>query len=219
MKRIFITFLLVIESIIAFAQPNNGFRGGINWTYHSNKTFNDTKYYTELGWQFGYAWNIKTYKNLSIRTELMIDKNVVGERWPKYEGIPNGDSDYESGEFIGYGQKSDIDMYYINLPVGINYLFKKRYFITAGYRLSYQVHNNYYSGTYGPKWMHSCYMGGGVHFRYFDVDIRYVIQCNDEVVSTYWTPNEDGTFEDRSQYAGKNNTLQISLTVPLKWRD
>ena len=218
MKKVFFTCLMVMGCVITFAQPNNGFKGGVNRTYHSN-SITDSKFSTEWGWQFGYAWNIKTCKNISIRTELVFEKNALTEQWPDYELIPTEDGNYEVGDFLGYMSKMPRDGYYLNLPLGVNYLFKNRYFATGGYQIGYSL-DDLMGNRVGPKWAHSCFLGAGFHFKYFDVDLRYIMQLNEDTYVTggYWDP-DSGSYSETRSNSGKNNILQISLTVPLKWRD
>lgn len=171
------------------AQPNSGFKGGINWTFHSNTTY-QAEYSPELGWQFGYAWNIKVHNNLSINTELMIDKYAFSEKW------------YNKYNDIYLAPRSE-DTYYLTVPLGLNYLIYNKYYVSSGYQISY-THLDLISNYWGPQWAHAAFLGGGFHLKYFDLTVKYVYQFNEEKL--YF----DG---------GKNNTIQTSIIVPLKWRD
>jgi len=92
MNKLFWTVIFLLNITISFAQPNSGFVGGVNSTYHSNSTYNDNKHTPGLGWQLGYSWNIKTYSNLSIRTELVFEMNKFSEQWSQFENTSTNGS-------------------------------------------------------------------------------------------------------------------------------
>jgi len=107
--------------------------------------------------------------------------------------------------------------YYLNLPLGVNYLLGSTFFVTGGYQLSYSL-NNLTSDRIGPQWTHSCFLGAGCHFKYFDVDVRYLMQLNNEIL--YYSNRVVGNevLENQPEYAGKNNIIKVTAVVPLRWR-
>ncbi|MBI9064445.1 MAG: outer membrane beta-barrel protein [Marinilabiliaceae bacterium] len=195
MKRIIFLFVLLYVTNSLFAQPNSGFKGGVNLTwFQTDNAYR--KCYPALGYHLGYAWRINCSPKVSISIESMFNRKSIQERsYLRYNEKING-------EYV-LGSKMRNYANYVSAPLGVNYMLNHRFYVSGGYEFSYCLYE-LFGDQFGPAYDHAGYLGGGFHSRYFDVVLRYAQTFNEG----------EGSFNDY-HISGKSSTLQLSLILSL----
>ncbi|TAJ09361.1 hypothetical protein DMA11_20190 [Marinilabiliaceae bacterium JC017] len=194
--------------LLSVAQPNRGWKGGMNVNWINNDSKN-MQYSPGIGYHFGYAWRIKCSPKVSISIESLFNRKSVELKY--YLIYPwNTKETYQKP-----WQHKRYDAFYISAPIGVNYTINNQFYISGGYEFGYCL-DELFGDCYSNQYDHAGYLGGGFHTRYFDFIIRYARSLYSSSSSTvsYYNPQEEAN-DMKTIRTPKNNTLQFSIILSL----
>ncbi|TAJ09362.1 hypothetical protein DMA11_20195 [Marinilabiliaceae bacterium JC017] len=192
------------------AQPNRGWKGGININWINNDSKN-MKYLPGIGYHFGYAWRINCSPKASISIEGLFNRKSIKKEYDQYFYLPKEEKDE-----IDYKWRQErLDAYGLSAPVGINYMITPWLYASGGYKFSWFPQDFSDDYFFVNKFDHAYYLGSDIHTRYFDFVIRYSQSLNSNTLDsgTYYYP--DGTVENYTSKTIKTNNLHFSIILSL----